>query len=581
MFVLLGCPESSPGDDDDATHADDDTTEADDDSVTEDPCAGSPGEVLCVDGVAIHCSEEGITESTELCDPLCCEGLGCSLCCPGATSCLDQDVATCGEDGLEWLVTDICDVDGGFACRDGACVDLCQEPDENNGNRGCIYFTVDLPHVCDHFFDLLCSMGPPISAIAVVNDNEIGANIIIEEQQDGVWTEVGGGLVAERSGRVFDLGSKAPVWAGLYERFAFRLTSTIPVFAFQFQPPEATSSNEGMALVPVDSMSTNYVVKDWCCSSDSLVEEQQDELKASLIVVGIQNDTEVDLILSVATEPADDLPAIAPGELFEQSLQEGDVLHLRPEEYNTSFDNTLIESSLPVAAFVGHPAAVIPSYSGGSSGHAAEQLLGRGVFGTDYVAARIFPRNVSPELPEDAMWHLTAGDEAVDLTFTADLEVNGLPIGNQAALAPGETLELFVDGSVENPGDFHVEGTAWFSLTQYMTSSDAVSPAAGDACMVQTVPPDRFRSDYAIYALEGWGRHELILTRQPDVPILLDDLDIDLFWEPTIAGISVEYEVLRVPIDEGVHFLESTSSFGLLAAGEEFRSPYCFLGGFR
>jgi len=579
LGLYVGCQEQAV-DDDDATAADDDISATDDDTTTEDSCADTPGQVICIEGVAIHCSEDGITENTEVCDQQCCEGLGCSSCCPGEMSCLDNDVVTCSEDGIQWQIMEVCDVDAGFACRDGACVELCQNPDEVNGNRGCVFYTMDLAHLCDYLLDS-CYGVPVDSVIAVVNDGEIGSTVVVDEYQDGSWGTIRTSYVDGRSSQLIELPSKPPMWTGLYERFAFRLTSTAPVFAYQFQPTATISINEGMALIPASSNSTSYWVKDWCCLEDSNVEEYWELFRSMLAIVGTRDNTAVCVTPSVPTEDGDGVEAAEPGQTLEVTIQEGDVLQIRPAEFNTSLDSTLIESDAPVAVFVGHPAAYIPSLGIGSVGHIEEQLLGREVFGSDYVAARIYPRNDAPALPEDALWHVTAGDQAVELTFTGHNEVNGLPIGGHASLVPGETLELFTDGTVANPGDFHVSGSEWFVLTQYMTGNGSTLETEGDPCMVQTIPPERFRADYAVYALEGWNHHVLTITRQPDVPILLDGLDIETHWDFSLAGISAEFEVLRIEIEAGHHFLESTLPFGLVVVGEESSSPYCYFGGFR
>ena len=566
--------------DDDSITQDDDS---DDDTTADDPCSESPSAVLCENGVATYCDECGHTTATDHCDTeleeQCCEGLGCAACCPGNLSCDGQDVVRCADDGQTWSVVETCEVESGFACQDGACTYLCGDPDVANGNRGCEFMAVDLATLCNVYPSQAC--GPTESwgiAVAVVNDNEIEAHVRFEDNAGGSWSTIESGTLSALDGELFQLSMNPVVGTGLHEGSVYRLVSSVPVFAYQFKHVIPISLNEASTLIPVASLSTEYIVKDWCCAGQNLVEEQQDGLKSQVTLVGIHDGTVADVTVTVATEDGTNIEAMDAGGVLHVDLDEGVVVQIRPLEYNTGLDGTSVDSDLPIAIFVSHPLAFVPPttmvYGGG---RVEEQLLGREWLSNRYVAGRIFPRN---DPPDDAYWHAMALDDMVDLEFMANVGVNGLPDGNLDTILPGEVLEFYTDGTSSNPGDFIVTAANDFMLTQYMAGAFDAGIELGDACMVQVVPPEAFRTDYAVYTLPGWERHVLTITREADAPVYLDGLDVDTNWDPVCSDLVEGYQFLRVDVDAGPHFLTSSVPFGLIVAGVEWISSYCYLGGF-
>src|SRR6185295_12544694 len=59
-------------------------------------------------------------------------------------TCDGFDVQQCSSDGQTKTKIETCDGEKGFACRSGACVNLCDDAAKNRSNVGCEYWPVDL-----------------------------------------------------------------------------------------------------------------------------------------------------------------------------------------------------------------------------------------------------------------------------------------------------------------------------------------------------------------------------------------------------------------------------------------------------
>src|SRR5579864_6104718 len=68
----------------------------------------------------------------------------CATCNPGALDCQGLAVVACDPSGQSWQPMQTCDVTQGYACRAGACAQLCFQSLAQLSNIGCEYFAADL-----------------------------------------------------------------------------------------------------------------------------------------------------------------------------------------------------------------------------------------------------------------------------------------------------------------------------------------------------------------------------------------------------------------------------------------------------
>jgi hypothetical protein len=570
--------DTNPGDDDDDDtdpgDDDDDDTGDDDDIDPGDICDGHPGEILCDGDTAVTCDGGGDIAATEDCDVAndweCREGLGCVMCEPGALWCEDNDVMECAGDGGSHTIAQSCDVPGGEVCDAGACVSLCALAEVSPSNSGCMFYGVDMEQYDENEGHQY--------AITVVNPNEaVQARIDVELRTGAIWNSVDFAQVAAGGQTTFELDDQQASGTALVQRAAYRVSSNIPINAYQFNPLEAGSdTSDASLLLPTSALQDEYRVTAWGSDVPGFAIDGSQ----MAIVAGVDG-TQVVITPSVHTALGPGVPAGQPGvPMAPIVLDEGDVLQVINDPLlspGLSLEGTVVEASADVAVFGGHVCANVP-HGVYYCDHVEEAVFGLRTWGTEYVGARLPERDFPPEI---ATWHFQAGDLPTTLTFSASNDVTGIPGGNTLVLAAGAVEELEISGTAAQPGDFVVTGTEAFSVTQFMTGGAIQDDVdMGDPCMTQTAPLEQFREDYVVTVPNAWDLDHLTLTRAPGEIITVGGQDVDS-WPggADIAGVNIDWEVVRIEVHAGSHILEGSAPFGVMVSGMGDYDSYCFPGG--
>jgi len=564
-WLLAGCPTTDPVDDD--TMADDDTGDDDagddDDTVPPpDACDDYPSEIICDVDTAITCDPYGDIESTEDCDVAndfyCWWGLGCVMCYPDERWCDGDDVVQCAADGQSTSVVETCDVNAGFVCEGGYCLSRCEQAESQRSSIGCLYYGVDM----EQFTDSL------LYAIVVSNvDAVISAEVIVETKSGNTWSVVDSGTVAPLDLHVFQLPDRHLTQTALGAGMAYRVTSQIPVIAYQFNPLEGDAcSSDASLLLPASAYDEAYVVDSWGSGAGY----------SEFNVVAEADGTQVTFTPTVSTSSGSGVPGGTPGvPVGPITLDEGDVLQVAASSTNSSLVGTTIETVGEVGVFMGNTCANVPSNISFCD-HIEEQLYGLQTWGTEYLAARNPPVSSPPEEPA---WHILAGDAATVLTFEAEPEVTGLPPGGTLTLGPGESHEMYVTGSTGQPGDFYVYGTEAFLVTQFMRSGSGGN-TTGDPCMVQAVPVEQFLDSYVVLVPTTWIYDRMTITRTPGETVTVNGTDVNN-WPNTVTFTDVLglFEVVRLDVPDDTYLVEGSEPFGINIAGYDYADSYCYPGG--
>jgi hypothetical protein len=181
---------------------------------------------------------------------------------------------------------------------------------------------------------------------------------------------------------------------------------------------------------------------------------------------------------------------------------------------------------------------------------------------------------------EACLWQIVAGSDPVQLTFAAHPDVTGLP--GPTTLQPGGVLEFQVSGTVANPGDFEVSGTAAFLLTQYMLSSQqSAQYDQGDPAMVQAVPVDQYMDNYVVLVPGTWNNDYLIITRPVGATVMVGPMSVDTWpaWSEIVPIGNSGYETVRILIQDGVQVLTGSDPFGVVVVGFDQHDSYAYPGG--
>lgn len=428
---------------------------------------------------------------------------------------------------------------------------------------GCLFFSVDLDQA-----------GPELGgtetdqfAVGVSNVQNLQvANVTVERKVGGVWQTVEGPVAIDPLDLyAFELPDLHQNGSGLLTGGAYRVTSDVPVIAYQFNPlVAAAASSDASMLYPVTSWDTIGHVVQWASGAGN----------PYVTIAAAFDGTQVQIEPTVATAAGAGVPAGGPGMPVNVVLDEGDIVELRASANGSDITGTVVTSNAdhPVAVFAGHECANIPG-AVIACDHIEEQMAGLRLWGTTFVASRVMPRQ-SP--PEGSAWHIYASEDGTQVDITAPAGVTGLPV-TPLVLDRGERLELMVGGTAAAPGDFLVETSRPAAVVNYVTGRGNLSGSTqGDPAQVQLSPVEQFLPRYVVLVPSAWPEDFLVLTRPAGTTITLDGVAVpDADFSPVAGG----YEVARVLVSDGVHSLDGTQPFSVVVVGYGFANSYAYLGG--
>lgn len=447
----------------------------------------------------------------------------------------------------------------------------CAEAQAGVSTVGCLFFGVDM--------DAHDSVETSQFAIAVGNVQlAASANVVIETKVSGAWQTVGGPqVVPALSLFTFDLADQHADDSMLRAGAAYRVTSDVPIIAYQFNPVDGTSSflSDASMLFPVPALDTLNQVTAWTSMYDNTGGFQH----SYATVLGTADGTMVTITPAAATAGGAGVPAGTPGVPFVVPINEGDVLNVAVANLGTSMTGTKIESQAehPVAVFAGQECALIPA-STCCCDHLEEQLAGLRQWGTEFIAARMPVRNTGA--PEATLWQIYASENATTVHIEADPAVTGIT-STQFVLQKGQVSEMYVSGPLATPGDFHVTADKPINVLGYMVGSEnmpAPYSTVGDPAAVQLSSVQQFLPRYVVLVPGTWENDVAVITRADGAPVSIDGVPVsDAMFVPVGAS---GYEVGRIPIPDGVHVLDGGEvPFGVVIVGYDAWDSYAYLGG--
>ena len=488
---------------------------------------------------------------SEQCNP---DGFRCSLCLPGAGSCDGLDAYVCDETGDKLIFQTSCDPEKLEGCRGGRCLNLCSEARRNRSNVGCEYWPVDLDNA--RVDDTLNAAAQQFAVVISNPDPDITTEVVIEQDdsepgEEPRVAEVARARIPPFSLRVFKLGPRevdgsAP---GTFDtgthsaltRNAYRVKSSFPVVAYQFNPLENVNvfSNDASLLKPVEALdpgsSTSalmYAVLGWpqtIAVTDDPNTNFNSNLRSFLTLVGTRAGTRVRVLPTARVIGGGGIPETEAGGEIELTLDPFDVANLETDDFNADFTGTIVYADAPVVAFTGNEASDAPFFSELKrrqccADHLEEQL--------DHVrtAGQRFVATVSPNRARAIK--AAGGAVGVD-TQTEYFRVI-------ATTARGANIVTTLEGrqasfSLAGLGDF-----ADLSSTQhFLLDSDqpvmlaAISPSqeeanlpndlpGGDPSLVIVPPIEQFRENYVFLTPDKYLFDFVRIIATPDTTIAMD-----------------------------------------------------------
>ncbi|MEZ4382506.1 MAG: IgGFc-binding protein [Nannocystaceae bacterium] len=507
------------------------------------------GAVVCEDGVAKVCDGMGGFSEEETCDNECADGLGCVLCVPGDGMCDGDDVLVCNQQGDAWEPGPTCDGLQGMSCDAdlGQCVGAC-------ANLGLTYQGCDYYAVVTQQNDAYNTAPKDEFAIAVANTADEAAAITVTRGANTVTTVD----VPANSVQVIKLpwineltkgkGPTVKVADG-----AYRVRSTQPVTVYQFNPLNATVTNDASLLFPVNTWGLDYMAASW---------DHWNTYPAWYAVVASEDGTTVNLTPSASgnsIQAGAGLPANGNGQV---TLDQGDVLQVISDD--SDITGTIVNADKPVAMLAGHDCTNIP-HNITACDHLEDSMFPIDGLGKEYIVVPPVqvPNNT---LDKAQMIKIVASEPNTTLTFEPDQPVN------KTLTNAGDFVQLDM-----SQASFKVSSDKKILVAQFMVGQSA-GFGTSDPAMVLAVPTDQYRDNYLFFAATNWVANFVDIIAPTGAAVEVDQQAVNS-WKPIgNTGYSVGHVNLSNNGD-GTHRVTANQKVGISVYGVMSAGSYWFPGG--
>jgi hypothetical protein len=533
----------------------------------------SVNDVMCVNNVHMSCMSTGeflevqsldCGAKNKVCDLHrgcieCAPGtLRCHPCKPGDDKCDPDRVEKCDARGDAWDVIDTCNLAKGSVCDQGECKDMCEIAKSNRSYVGCEFYAADLDNAA---IDDENNASAQQFAVAVANPQKVPVEVqveindaaygkpVAERMINHVTVPPGALEVFKLPRREVDGSSEHGLNDGTNTAVtsnAFRVTSSHPITAYQFNPLENVHvfSNDASLLVPTSAIGSKYTVNAWPQTIGNSDDPRQDfdptqdneDLRAFLTVIGTQDDTHVHFVLGdkvMKVVGAGPIPERLPGQTIDITIGRYDVVNLETEALNADFTGTLIDAKKPVTVFVGSEASDVPFFGDYTTrqccaDHLEEQLIPDTTLGQHFIIARTNSRTralAAAAFPDKPLGIAITNEPewvrvlAVD-TGTTTVSTTLPPPDDNFRLREGEDTTLRADQ------DFILNADKPVSVLQAMGSQNVTGIPrdypGGDPSLILVPPIEQYRRDYIFLTPDKYAFDFISIMAEADTKIEFD-----------------------------------------------------------
>ena len=578
------------------------------------------GATECWDNDLMTC-QDGQWALTEECPLACDAALGCVDCAPGQAYCDGDVVMQCAPNGSSASeVMDCADWD--TVCEDGACVfdDPCEQAMAEKSNIGCEYWAADLDNEQNSMDQVMGATGAGGQfAVVVANiGGDAAAHVVVEinnaAQGDPLDLEVVGEQEIEPLGLyVFDLPRRdvdGGDWNPPHEwdddgpqtqlsSLAFRVTSDLPVVAYQFNTIDQHYSNDATVLIPTSGLGKDHLVVGYYPNSPvDMTGSPRD--RSYVTILGTEEGTTVSVTPTYDVIDGPGVPAVSTGIGIAQgttasfTLGPFDVLNLETRfmtsasEPTPDLTGTRVTSDKPVAVYTGSDMISLgylpdtTDFNSCCAEHIEHAVLPSQAMGEKFVATHSAERRTSGDPVHDfyrIIAYGTDGDAPTNVT-------TNLPAPDAAfSLAPGEFHEFFADRGfvVTADGPLHV--------AQFITAGTDTYPAdaMGDPSLLFFPSVEQRRGLYVFTTGQGFDSNWAVISAAQGTELHIDDADVaSTCAGPVVDGAidGVTYVEWTCQIADGAHIVhsgpspeEATSPIAVSVYGYYYAGSYAYTAG--
>jgi hypothetical protein len=587
---------------------------------------------------------EGGKWKSELCPQpnVCVDGLGCRVCKPNSGYCSSQDAYVCSADGTQWNLVQTCRAEE--QCVAGGCISVCEQALTTKSNVGCEFWSVDLP------MDYQCmemtaggqcqglSYGCAACqqyAVVVANTSDFDVRITVEQNnaapgeplelvevdgfQGGTTAGAHGLAVLNLPQREVDCRAFAPDQWGkmrgdrpsstcLTSR-AYRITTTYPVVAYQFNPIKNDYSNGASLLIPTNALGYDHFILGWYTTNPIGMNIPGGPQTYGIpdfmyvTVVGVMDNTNVQITPTQGTQPGADagapVEAVEAGGTINVKLGQFDVLAIASRaptgvaeiaKQNGDFTGTRVSADKPIVVFSSGQRSEVPdrvdSYNppappAGGDGccteHFEQQMFPISSLGKQFVITRTPPRQVGTTASqfEPDFYRVLATKPGTTITTN---------------LADFPTMTIAEAGQYAkfwSRDDFIMESNEPVMVGQYAVAQGYLTgdyTVGGDPEFILFPPYEQHRKEYVFLTPDTFTFDYVIIAAPEGTGVLLDGTDVNVEFgtcERWPAGTldSKTYNALRCPVADGPHTILATEPVGISVYGYYSVSSYGYPGG--
>lgn len=571
--------------------------------------ACTPGQKKCDGTDVLECNAQGsawVAKETCQGELGCVNGL-CLVCYPSDKECQDGNAYECLPDGSGWELKDTCS----GACVMGKCVSPCGGTDLKFSNVGCDYWAVDLDNAKEtDALGITYDAENQQFAVVVSNTSQDSAADVTVSNSAG---QVANAAVPPGGLYTFNL-APANVMGSTLQKLAFRIESTIPIVAYQFNPSVNTGvfSNDASLLLPSHSLGSEYYA----------VSHPQDDpnFRGFVTIVGVEEgETQVSVTPAGSVAPGNGVAGGMAGQQMDFTLQQYDVLNLETGSMGQDLTGTFVASDKKVAVFGGSECGGSPVTNICENGtckfwpawscstmqdcpatcccdHMEQQIVPLAAWGSTYAVGHSqFRGNES-----DTFVVMASQPSTTVTTNPAVAQIPQLGPGAFFKFETKENFELTADHPVlvtqylsgehaptPNPDTCTLlmgMGMCMSSMADCQSDQDcgpSALPVAGDAqtgdpAMILLPAVEQLRSEYMFLVPQFYsGGNYLTIVSPAGTEVLLDNTPVAA--GSTFAGAA--YRATIAPVVAGVHKLTSDTPFSVMVHGYDSYVSYGYTAG--
>ncbi len=543
----------------------------------------------------------------------------CTACSPGKRRCEgDETVVQCAEDGSGYVPVEDCNgAMTGRICVDGLCTRLCELALKFKDYMGCEYWAVDLDNAmvgCGSDPSGYCDAQGAPYAVVVSNPHplwpaevkiwawepDIGQAVQVLEGRDGLPLDTS--PIPAGQLRVYYL-TGGDINGTMQAPLAFRVESSIPITAYQFNPLENVGvySNDASLLLPSNVLGRYYFV---------MTREQSFEQLRSYVTIVATNPgtTTVGVTVTAHTLVGDEagIGPLSPGDTITRTMRQYDVLNIESDRIGDDMTGTLVLADRPVAVFGGAEAAnapntnhcvVNPACDGGDAcdppkvcewdgetpctsardcsafitccaDHLEQQMFPVKTWGRRYLATRSMARG-----NESDNWRIIASEDGTRVSTLPPQLVIPIPVLDQ-----GEWFDF------ESQQDFEIHANKPVMVGQFLQAEHAPGPGrqvgdagTGDPAFMLAVPVEQFRPDYVFLAPDKYEYDYVNIMAPREATVTFDGAVLP---ETNFTSFGTgDYKVSRFVIPDGVHTIDADAPVSVIVYGYDSYVSYGYPGG--